>query len=169
MICILCDQHVGQQSGPGYAAFGNSAQDLNDVMTSLKTLFDFKFVSLNAASRTVTLRGPKVALKAGTQFLGQMNGERPEVMLDLQVFQLDHTYAKNVGLHVPDNFNLYSISAAELTALESSSGQTLSAVIAQLESQQSSIFSQPLATFGGGITLMGLSLDQLSAELSVNP
>src|SRR6202008_1696348 len=34
--------------------------------------------------------------------------------------------------------------------------------------QQSSIFSQPLATFGGGLTFMGLSLDQISAQLSVN-
>ncbi len=34
--------------------------------------------------------------------------------------------------------------------------------------QQNSIFSQPLATFGGGLTFSGLSLDQLSAALSLN-
>jgi len=37
-----------------------------------------------------------------------------------------------------------------------------------LQGQQSSIFSNPLATFGGGLTLMGLSLGTLSAELSLN-
>src|SRR5205814_4357076 len=36
------------------------------------------------------------------------------------------------------------------------------------QSQQNSIFSQPLATFGGGKTLTGVSLDQLSAQLSLN-
>jgi len=45
---------------------------------------------------------------------------------------------------------------------------TLAGLISQLEGQQNSIFSQPLATFGGGLTFMGLSLDQLSAALSVN-
>jgi Flp pilus assembly secretin CpaC len=44
----------------------------------------------------------------------------------------------------------------------------LSALLAQLQSQQNSIFSQPLATFGGGKTLTGISLDQLAAQLSLN-
>jgi len=41
-------------------------------------------------------------------------------------------------------------------------------LIAQLGGQQNSIFSQPVATFGGGLTLMGLTLGTLSAELSLN-
>ena len=44
----------------------------------------------------------------------------------------------------------------------------LSGLLSQLGGQQNSIFSQPLATFGGGLTFMGLSLDQFSAALSVN-
>jgi Flp pilus assembly secretin CpaC len=44
----------------------------------------------------------------------------------------------------------------------------ISALLAQLQSQQNSIFSQPLATFGGGKTFMGLSLDQLTATLQMN-
>jgi Flp pilus assembly secretin CpaC len=44
----------------------------------------------------------------------------------------------------------------------------LSGLLSQLGGQQNSIFSQPLATFGGGKTFMGLSLDQLSAALSLN-
>src|SRR4029077_16781589 len=45
---------------------------------------------------------------------------------------------------------------------------SLSGLLAQLQGQQNSIFSQPLATFGGGLTFSGLSLDQLSAALSLN-
>jgi Flp pilus assembly secretin CpaC len=44
----------------------------------------------------------------------------------------------------------------------------LSGLLAQLGGQQNSIFSQPLATFGGGLTFSGLSLDQLSVALSLN-
>ena len=40
--------------------------------------------------------------------------------------------------------------------------------MAQLGGQGNSIFSQPLATFGGGLTFSGLSLDQFTAALSVN-
>ncbi|MGA2358946.1 MAG: type II and III secretion system protein [Terriglobales bacterium] len=169
-----------------YISGGDPAKDLNDLMTSLRTLFEFKFVSLNAGSSTITVRGPQTALEAATQFLGQFNSPRPEVMLDLKVFQVSHTYMRTIGLHVPDSFNLFNIPVAALAALGgqniqslinqliSSGGinqagnQTISALLAQLQSQQNSIFSQPLATFGGGKTLMGLSLGQLSATFSMN-
>lgn len=165
---------------------GGSAQDLTELMNSLRTLFEFKFASLNAASSTVTLRGPQAALEAATQFLGQLNSPRPEVMLDVKVFQVSHTYTRNIGLHVPNNFNLFNIPVAALTALggqniqdlinqliasggiNQAGNETIAALLAQLQGQQNSIFSQPLATFGGGLTFMGLSLDQLSAALSMN-
>jgi general secretion pathway protein D len=169
-----------------YIPGGSSAQEFNDLMNSLRTLFEFKFVSLNLGANTITVRGPQAALAAATQFLGQLNSPRPEVMLDLKVFQVSHTYARSIGLHVPDNFNLFNIPVAALAALGgqniqqlinqlvSSGGinqagnQTISALLAQLQSQQNSIFSQPLATFGGGLTFMGLSLDHLAAVLSMN-
>jgi general secretion pathway protein D len=169
-----------------YIPGNNSPQDLNELLNSLRTLFEFKLVSLNSAASTITLRGPKASLEAATEFLGQLNGERPEVMLDLQVFQVDHSYMSNIGLHVPDTFNLYNIPVAALAGLAGQNIQslinqliasgginqagntTISALLAQLQSQQNSIFSQPLATFGGGLTFMGLSLDQLSAALTMN-
>ena len=169
-----------------YIPGSNSTQDLNDLMNSLRSLFEFKFASLNSASSTITLRGPQASLEAAAQFLRQLNNERPEVMLDVKVFQVSHTYARNIGLHIPNTFNLFNIPTAALAALGgqnlqseinqliSSGGinqagnQTISALLAQLQGQQNSIFSQPLATFGGGLTFMGLSLDQLSAVLSMN-
>ena len=169
-----------------YISGGPTPQDLQELMNGLRTLFEFKFVSLNAAASTITVRGPQPALAAATQFLGQLNSPRPEVMLDVKVFQVSHTYMRNIGLHAPDVFNLFNIPAAALAALGgqniqslinqlvSSGGinqagnQTISALIAQLQGQQNSIFSQPLATFGGGLTFFGLSLDMLSPVLSMN-
>ena len=169
-----------------YIPGGPSPQELNELIVSLRTLFEFKFVSLNAASSTITVRGPQGPLAAATQFLGQLNSPRPVVMFDLKVFQVSHTYMRQIGLHVPDNFNLFNIPAAALAAIggqnvqslinqliasggiNQAGNQTLSALLAQLQSQQNSIFSQPLATFGGGLTLFGLSLDHLSAVLSMN-
>jgi len=169
-----------------YIPGSGAAQELNELMNALRTLFEFKFTSLNVASSTITIRGPQPLLQAATQFLGGLNSPRPEVMLDLKAFQVSHTYARNIGLHVPNQFNLFNIPVAALAALGgqniqnlinqliSSGGinqagnQSISALIAQLQGQQNSIFSQPLATFGGGLTFMGLSLDNLAAVLSMN-
>jgi general secretion pathway protein D len=169
-----------------YISGGDPAKDLNDLMSTLRTLFEFKFVNLNAASSTITVRGPKAALEAATQFLGEFDSPRPEVMLDLKVFQVSHTYMRTIGLHVPDTFNLFNIPAAALKLLggqniqslinqliasggiNQAGSQSISALLAQLQSQQNSVFSQPVATFGGGLTFFGLSLDQLSAALTMN-
>jgi general secretion pathway protein D len=89
-------------------------------------------------------------------------------------------------MHIPNTFNLFNIPVAALAALggqniqslinqliasggiNQAGSSSLSALLAQLQGQQNSIFSQPLATFGGGLTFSGVSLDQLSAALSLN-
>jgi len=163
-----------------------SAADLNEVVNSLRSLFEFKFVSLNTAASTVTVRGPIASLEAATRFMEQLGTSPPQVLLDVQVLEVSHSYASNIGLHVPNQFKLFNIPAAALASLGgqnvsdlinqliSSGGinqagnSTIAALLAQLQGQGNSIFSQPLATFGGGLTLMGLSLDQLSAVLSLD-
>ena len=90
-----------------YIAGGDPAKDLNDLMNTLRTLFEFKFVNLNAASSTITVRGPKAALEAATQFLEQFDSPRPEVMLDLKVFQVSHTYMRNDRAARPGYFQSF--------------------------------------------------------------
>jgi len=149
-------------------------------------LFDIRFITPNAASSTLVVRAPQNLLDAATQFLEKLDTTRPQVMLDIHVYQVSHTLTRNIGLHIPYQFNLFNIPASALAAvagqniqdlinqLISSGGinqannSAISALLAQLQGQQNSIFSQPLATFGGGKTLTGVSLDQLSAQLSLN-
>jgi Flp pilus assembly secretin CpaC len=112
-------------------------------------------------------------------------------VLDVKIFHIDHQLTRAMGVHIPNDFTLINIPAGALLALTGLGGQNIQSLInqfisggginqansqglagllAQLEGQQgqNSIFSQPLATFGGGLTLMGLSVGTLSAELSLN-
>ncbi|MGA9530143.1 MAG: type II and III secretion system protein [Terriglobales bacterium] len=172
--------HMGMRSFyiPGVA----SSTDLNEVVNTLRTIFEFKFVSMNVAASTITVRGPLATLEAATRFMSQINAPQPELLLDVQVFEVSHSLATNVGLHVPNQFNLYNIPTSALAGLGGQSIQSLinqlvssggtnqaaNAAISALLSELQSTFSQPLATFGGGLTFMGLSLDQLAAQLSLN-
>jgi general secretion pathway protein D len=169
-----------------YIPNANAASDLNEFQNTLRSLFDFHFVSINAAASTITVRGPVGALAAATKLLDQLSDPPAEVLLDVQVLEVNHNYARDIGLHVPSQFNLYNIPAAALASLGGSSAaslinqlisggginqagnSTIAALIAQLQGQSNSLFSQPLATFGGGLTLFGLSLDQLAAVFSLN-
>jgi Flp pilus assembly secretin CpaC len=126
-------------------------------------------------------------LDAVSKLLENFGNARPQVMLDIEVYDIDHQFARNIGLHIPDTFNLFNIPAAALLAASGQSIQSLinqlisggginqanqtaiSGLLSQLQGQgQGGIFSQPLATFGGGLTFMGLSLDMLAAQLSLN-
>ena len=169
-----------------YIPGGPAPQELNELLNTLRSLFELRFANLNTAASTITVRGPQGTLEAATRFLDTLDATQPEVMIDVKVYEVDHSFARNIGVHIPNDFHLFNIPAAALTALGGQSiqdlinqlissgdinqagNESIQALLAQLQSQQNSIFSQPLATFGGGITLMGLSIDQLRASLSLN-
>ena len=164
----------------------STPQELNDVVNTMRTVFEIKFVSQQPQTGTVMIRAPREVLEAATRFLEGLDQPRPEVLLELRTYEVSHTLTRNFGVHIPNQFKLFNIPAGALAALGGQNIQSLinqlisggginqanstaiSALLAQLQSQQNSIFSQPLATFGGGLTFMGLSLDQLSATLSLN-
>jgi general secretion pathway protein D len=169
-----------------YVPGGGTPQELNELLNSLRSLFELRFASLNVASSIITVRGPQSILEAATQYLDSLDSTRPEVMIDVKVFEVDHSFARSIGVHIPNNFQLFNIPLGALAALggqniqdlinqliasggiNQAGNESIQALLAQLQSQQNSIFSQPVATFGGGITLMGLTFDQLRATLSLN-
>jgi general secretion pathway protein D len=163
-----------------------SPQDLTEVVNLLRTVFEIRFITPQPQTGTLVIRAPQAMLDAATQFLENLGDSRPQVLLDVHVYEVSHTLMHNFGLHLPNQFQLFNIPAGALAALggqniqdlinqlisgggiNQATSQALAALLAQLGSQQNSIFSQPLATFGGGLTLEGLSLGTASAQLSVN-
>lgn len=164
-------------------------QELNEMMTLLRTIFDIRFTAQQPQSGRIVVRAPVGVLDAATKLLESFGVSRPQVMLDIEVFEIDHQLTQNMGIHIPNDFTLFNIPAAALLAVTGLGGQNIQSLInqlisggginqansqgiagliSQLQGQQSSIFSNPVATFGGGLTLMGLSLGTLSGELSRN-
>jgi len=164
----------------------STPQEATDLVATMRTIFDLRFVNSGQTSDTVELRGPQPVLEACSKLLGQLSNERPQVMLDVRVYQINHQLTRNIGVHIPNTFNMFNIPAVALVGLagqnigdlinqliasggiNQAGGTALSGLLAQLGGQQNSIFSQPLATFGGGLTFSGVSLDRLAAALSLN-
>ena len=160
--------------------------DVTDVMNLLRNLFEIRFVNPQLQAGTLSVRAPRATLDAATKFIENLPNSRPQVMLDVHIYQVSHTFTRDLGLQIPTHFNLYNIPAGALAALGGQSiqslvnqliangginqanSQSISSLLAQLQGQQNSIFSQPLATFGGGLTFSGLSLGTLGAQASLN-
>jgi len=164
----------------------STPQEATDLVTTMRNMFDLRFVNSGQTADTVEVRGPQPMLEACSRLLEQLSNQRPQVMLDVRVFQINHQLTRNIGVHIPNTFNMYNIPAVALAGLAgqniqqlinqlissggiNQAGSTaLSGLLAQLGGQGNSIFSQPLATFGGGLTFSGVSLDQFAAVLSLN-
>jgi type II secretory pathway component GspD/PulD (secretin) len=160
-------------------------QQATELITSLRNICDFQKITSGQIG-TVEVRAPQATLAACTQLLRQLTSDRPQVSLDVQVFQISHTFTREIGMHIPDTFNMFNIPVAALAALGGQSisslvnqlissgginaagSSALSGLLAQLQGQGNSIFSQPLATFGNGLTFSGVSLDHLTTALSLN-
>ncbi|HEY1262660.1 MAG TPA: hypothetical protein VGF06_04000 [Terriglobales bacterium] len=163
-----------------------SAKDLNELSNLLRNVFDIRFVAARPQSGTLVVRAPQQTLEAARQFLRGLDDSRPQIMLDVRAYEVNHTLMRNMGLQIPNQFTLFNIPAGALAALggqniqdlinqliasggiNQANSSAISALLAQLQNQQNSIFSQPVATFGNGLTLMGLSLGTAGAQLSLN-
>jgi general secretion pathway protein D len=164
-------------------------QQATELVNALKNICDFQKV-VNNQSGTAEVRAPQDVLAACTKLLRQLTTDRPQVSLDIEVYQISHDFMQEIGIHTPDTFTMYNIPVAAVAAaaaalggqsisslvnqLISSGGinqagsSALSGILSQLQSQTSGIFSQPLATFGNGLTFSGVSLDHITTALSLN-
>lgn len=169
----------------------NSPQALNDITNLLRTVFEIRYVAQQPASSSIIVRAPADVVEAASHLLESMSSGRPAVMVDFQAFEIDHTLMRNIGVNMPLQFNVFNIPAAALAALtgggsnvqdlinqliasggiNQANSTAISALVAQLQSQQSSLsslFQNPVATFGGGKTLMGIGVPPTTLNFSRN-
>ncbi|MBI2683495.1 MAG: hypothetical protein HYX26_09840 [Acidobacteriales bacterium] len=79
-------------------------QDLQEMANLLRTMFDIRFISLNNAASTLTVRAPGRVLDVAERILTGLSAGQPEVLLDLHIYQISETGAKQYGVSLPLQF-----------------------------------------------------------------
>jgi general secretion pathway protein D len=149
-------------------------QQLTEMTNSLRVLLNLRYIAADKAQSTISVRAEEPVVEAAGQLLESLAGGRPEVLLDMRVYQISSNFLRQLGTTPPAQFTLFNISPALIAGLGQNSqdlinqliasgginqanSQAIQALLASLSSQASSILSTPFATFGGGLTLFGLS------------
>ena len=150
-------------------------QQLNEMMNSLRVLLNLRFIGQNKAESAITIRAELPTLDAADRLIRSLTTGEPEVLLDLRVYAVSTSLARSLGTALPTQFTMFNISPALLAGLgqntqnlinqliasggiNQGNAQAIQALLAQLASSTtSSILSQPFVTFGGGLTLFGLT------------
>lgn len=163
---------------------GGSANELNDMSTIAKTVFNVQHVAVDAASSMLTLRAPPATLAAFNSTMRSLLDGRNQVLIDVRMIQVAHNSTRNTGAQPPQTITAFNVYAEEQSILSQNAslvqqiissglagpGDTLAILGILLASGQvsSSIFSNGIALFGGGLTASGLSPAPATFNLNLN-
>ena len=163
----------------------STPQEMNEIVSVLRGLFEIRYIVPNAAKSTLTVRAPKATLDTASAWLDKLASGRPQVMLDMRAYQVNQSMMRHIGINLPLQFQMFNIPAAALQvaqnpnlqdlinqliasgAINQANNETIAALLAQLQSQQQNpLFSQSFFAFGGGLTLFGVTVPAAALNLS---
>jgi len=170
-----------------YIGEASTPQEINDVVTMLKTIFDLRYVTPYPTAKQVVVKAPLTTLDAATSILEDLYSGKAQVMLELNIYQIEQTLANDIGIGFPTQLTLFNVNTEAQQLLNSgnqnlinqliSSGainqanaSSIAALLAGLATANGagSILNQPFATFGGGISRSGVIIPATTIHASVN-
>jgi len=174
-----------------YISNATSAQELNDVVSMMRTLFDVRFAVAQPSNNSVVIRAPGPIVDAASRVLENFLTRKPQVTLNVQVFAVSHSMTRSLGISLPTNFQIINVGAAALALLgqgnvqnlinqlissggiNAANSTALQTLLSQLQNQQSNSILQtlsqtPFMTFGGGKTLFAVTVPPLTATASLS-
>lgn len=163
---------------------GLSEAQLTEVSSVAKNVFSIQTVLTDRAAGTVGLRATPSTLTAFNATVQTLLDGRNQVVLDVRLIQVAHSLTRNTGVAPPQSiqgFNVYAEEQSILNANQSLVQQIISSGLASandipailailLASGQisSSLFSNGIATFGGGKEYSAVSPGSLTMNLALN-
>ena len=105
-------------------------QELMDTVNALRVLLDIRFVQQDAAQSTITIRAPLPMVEAASQLIESLAGGRPQLMLDVRVYQISSSLVRSMGTQLPTNFNVFNISPTLLASLVPGATDAINQLIA---------------------------------------
>jgi hypothetical protein len=163
---------------------GLTATEMTDIGNMAKNVFELPQSNVDPTAGTLTIRAPEGKLDAFNTTLKDLMNGRSQVLLDVHLIQLAHSTEHNSGVTPPQQVTAFNVYAEEQSLLNANQalvqqiissglaapGDTLAILGILLASGQvsSSLFSNGLALFGGGITQSALSPGPATVNLSLN-
>lgn len=126
---------------------GLQETQMQEMARLARDIFGLTSVTASPATDTIVLRGDPDSLKVlNATYEGMLNGSS-DVMLDINLYEIDRTNTRNIGLMLPSSIGIFSVTAeAE-----------------QLVSANQTIINQAIAS--GVIKLSGNSITDLVTEV----
>jgi Flp pilus assembly secretin CpaC len=163
---------------------GLTQAELTDIFYLARNVFDISQVATDASTGALTLRATEKSLTAFNNTMRILLDGKNQVVLDVHLIQIGHTSARNTGINPPQTMSAFNVYSEEQSILNSnqalvqqiissglaSPGDTLAILGILLASGQvsSSLLTNGVALFGGGLTSSALAPGSMTANFSLN-
>jgi general secretion pathway protein D len=160
---------------------GLSSSELDVMGNIVRGVFGITVTATEPSQSTLTVRAPELALAALNLTCMEMLTGRSELQLDVRMYEIDRTRTTNVGVVLPNSITAFNI-PSELSnvlannaslieqlltsnpALAGNYAAILAALIASGE-LTGTVFNNPFAVFGGGLTETGVEWNSTGANM----
>jgi Flp pilus assembly secretin CpaC len=158
--------------------------EMDDVGNLAKNVFQMQQATVDHSAGTITVRAPENSLNAFNATMRVLLDGRNQVLLEVRLIQIAHTSGRNTGVVPPQSLSAFNVYAEEQSLLNANQalvqqiissglaapGDTLAILGILLASGQisSSLFSNGVALFGGGLTQSALAPGPATVNLNLN-
>ncbi|MGB2589436.1 MAG: hypothetical protein WAJ96_02215, partial [Candidatus Acidiferrum sp.] len=153
-----------------------STDEMTEVVRVLREVTGATRVTLDAKSRSISVRDTPERLTLAGELISQIEKARGEVLLEIEILEVDRNKARTLGLLPPSSATLISLSPGLISQLQAAQdASTLATLLASIfgnggtaASASSSLSSliPPLALLGGGKSTFLLTLPAVAAQFS---
>ena len=163
---------------------GLTSTEITEMGNVARNIFEAQQATVSAGNATLTVRAPVDKLAALNSTLAEMLDGRSEVQLDLRLYSMDRTRMQNIGVQLPQTYTVFNVESQVNSLLSNnqalvqqiiSSGlasagdyAAIAAILISSGAVSGSILSQGFGTFGGGLTLTGVTINPATANLALN-
>jgi general secretion pathway protein D len=164
---------------------GLTASEMSDMGNIARNVFEAQQATVQATGHTLTIRAPQDRIDALNHTFTEMLDGRSQIMLEVKFYEADLQRETNIGAQLPQSTTVFNVPSEVNQIIQNnqsavqqiiSSGLAnagddiaIVAILVATGAVTGTVFNQPFALFGGGLTESGLTLNQgATANLSLN-
>jgi general secretion pathway protein D len=156
---------------------GMTNEEMDEFGNVVRNVFDVKQINVDKSAGTLVIRAPQETLSYVNLTLADLIDGGSEVMIELKLYAVDRTNQRNIGAQLPQQIGLYNVSAAATNLVNAnqslvnqaiaqglipagSSNITIALALIASGLVQSTLLSNTVGFFGGGLTATGVTINQ---------
>ncbi len=153
---------------------GFSTEQMTELGNVVRTVFDVKQATIQNGSGSLALRAPEDTLTAVNLTLADLIDGGAEVVLDLRLYAVDRIHQRNIGVQLPQQIGVYNVESEARKLVQANQSLVQQAIsqglvpadasditiaLALISSGlvQSTLLSNTIGFFGGGLTATGVT------------